>query len=312
MAVTSEISYDPNFPTFDFSYAWQKPSSYHGLSDFITILSKRGGRLVGHWTIPTSTSLETKTAVTGTRFFPYSAPCLVDHHPRHRREVLKSMILVLMEQVTALVIPLDPSFQDLGAFVEAGSFVEARHTHSFDRSFFTPYNVGSRARNRFNHAQKTTVITFHHNVHNFAFERAIVDSNKHRISLRASLAFKLAANGLITIAEARKSGVLTGQLLILHSNKKVIFMHIWFDRAHACGGTSTLLTLSGVEHCLSVLGAQEVDLEGSIIHSVDEFMDGLGAKISTYPVLYWARRREELLALVGSSLDIAGRSRNRD
>ncbi|MGH3936170.1 MAG: hypothetical protein ACRDS1_14535, partial [Pseudonocardiaceae bacterium] len=84
-------------------------------------------------------------------------------------------------------------------------------------------------------------------------------------------------------------------------------LHSWFDR-EGPRGVPTLLIDTAAE-TLSRLGCERLDLEGSVVPTVDYFMSGFGGATVPYPHVYWHRDVDVLTKIL---MDGIARSRNHD
>jgi hypothetical protein len=87
-----------------------------------------------------------------------------------------------------------------------------------------------------------------------------------------------------------------------------IIMHSWFDRRCGIRGIPSLLIDEVVTQIANRDDQSIIDLEGSVIASVDSFMDGTGARSAPYAIAYWYRERERLWERLQLSMDIPGRA----
>lgn len=310
MSVIATVASKDNWIDDENAHVWQQTRFLQSTTDCIPLVACRGDVPVGHWVVPTSTRTGTLHAIRSPRLLPYASPCIRAEAPHQRREIMRALFSTLTKCVSSVDLPMEPGFSDLGALNEMGGICEARHTHAV-RSVWADYvpTLSPKARNHYRRASRASAVYCHADVSVFRFKDAIKDTAEV-ISLRREFASRLGAAGRVSVVESRIGDLVTGQLLLMRTGGWAIFMHSWFDRSNAARGTPTYLISKAMKLCFADQTITFVDVEGSIVAPVDEFLDGLGITPVIYPHLYWARERTDLTKLIDNSLNIPGRKKD--
>lgn len=287
---------------------WEDPAQAGLLGSTWWLVARRGHRVVGTWLVPMDESGAAPVARRTVRALPYAAPRLVDRHPRRRREAWLALLRFVKRETAGLELPLAPGFHDYGAVCEVGGFLEARHTHWIDDLQQHREGQLPATRNHLHSARRRVRTKLHGDVASFRFEQAVVGVPPDHVALRRRLAENLARRGRTRIVDATNGGRVVGQALALLSGGWSLLVHSWFDRDCGIRGVPTLLVEELAACSLEEEGVEIVDLEGSILTRVDEFLDGLGARPVPYAVAYWFPDRATLLRRLDAALDIPGRS----
>lgn len=217
------------------------------------------------------------------------------------------MVSYLQSNFAGFELPLAPYTCDYGAFAQKGSFLEARQTHVIQSPGLASDQLTSKARNAINAAARSAKITIRGGIDTFNFDAAIVDTSAENRAVRRSLAESCAAVGGATIIEASVNDVAIGQALALHDKTYALLMHSWFDKHSGVRGIPTLLIVRLAAYLFANKRIKILDLEGSILASVDQFMDGIGATPVPYAIAYWYPSRQLLLERLNASIDIPSR-----
>jgi hypothetical protein len=286
---------------------WEDPANLRLLHDAWWLVARRGKSVVGTWLVPIETTESGPVARRRIRLLPYSSPRLGDLDPRRRRDVCRALLSWVQRETVGIELPLAPDFHDLGAMRELGGFIETRVTHLVDDLDGFLARQSPRCRNHINAARRRTLTHRHSEVSRFNFEAAIVSAPLDQVAERRELATALAMRGTCEVVEVTSEGDVVGQALVQRSGGYAIVMHSWHDRKSGIRGIPSLLIHEIVVSELGEGQSSMVDLEGSIIASIDAFMDGTGAKPAPYAFAYWYPDRKTLLQRLELSLDISGR-----
>lgn len=290
---------------------WEDPALLGPLNDFWYLVARRGSQVVGTWLVPLLDSPEGLVARRRVRLLPYASPLFFEEDARRRRAVALAFLDYLKEATAGLELPFSPDFRDLGGFNEGGCFVETRVTHMVtDINGFTN-SQSRRFRNEVRAALKHAETTFVDDAQAFDFEMAVVTHDEAERDSRRHFGLALASLGLCSTVEVRAGDQVVGQSLIARAGGYSVVMHTWHDRECGIRGIPSLLVDHSVKHEILNRRAATVDLEGSILASVDYFMDGTGAKPFPHPFVYWYPDRAVLWRRLEMSMDIPGRRRGK-
>lgn len=305
MAVLVDFENPDDHNTFGQRHVWEKPESASRLGDCFWLVARWRQKIVGTWLVPYDIDENGIYARRRVRILPYAAPWIDSNHPRKRRTVLFALIKALQTKVNGIDLPLAPLFHDYGALCAAGCFLEARQTHWF--RYATKFHADAlpALRNKLRKVQKNVVINIHHNADQFDFNKGIVNTSQDHRLVRRAFALASAEDGSVTIVDAIKNSKVIGQSLALASDQWQILLHSWFDKSAAEPGVSPLMTASFIDHTVEKQGV--VDMAGSILATIDEYMDGLGGTLTPYSILYWHQDIDGLLDLIRSAVEIPGR-----
>ncbi|MGH3941042.1 MAG: hypothetical protein ACRDTG_20865 [Pseudonocardiaceae bacterium] len=250
-----------------------------------TLVALRGNAVVAVWVLPISVDGTGAHARRIARVLPYAAPVLFDQHPQRRRDVMVALLGSIREDCVSLDLPMAPDFHDVTACRQLGMAVEWRHTHVLDlrASWRAGYSATVRQHLR---AAQAAVEVRTSEVSRFRFDLALVGQSADQVALRERFARQASARGAVTCLTAASQGTV-GQHLILLEAGTGFLLHSWFDR-EGPRGVPTLLVDTAAE-TLSRLGRERLDLEGSVVPTVDYFMSGFGGAIVPYPHVYWHR-----------------------
>jgi hypothetical protein len=287
---------------------WHDPRFAEQLGTTWWLEARRGSELVGTWLVPLEETAAGPVARLQVRSLPYASPWLVDTQPDRRRHVFLALLRALQQHTAGIELPLAPWFYDYGAVCEAGGFLEGRHTHVLPDPGSRPHRHTARVRNHIRAARNVTRIVVRVGVDGFEFDRAIVGVPEEHVTRRRSLARQVAALETARTAEAWVDDRLGGQAVALVAGGWALVIHSWFDRTLGLRGIPTLLIDSLDNDLRSDGTACVTDLEGSILASVDAFMDGLGAPPVPYAIAYWYAERATLLDRLSAVLDMPGRA----
>jgi hypothetical protein len=202
-----------------------------------------------------------------------------------------------------------PVGTDYGAVCDVGGFLEARHTHWIDDLTWNRETALPSVRNHIRVAKRESDLRTAGHPMDFRFDKAIVGVSDSHVAQRRRFAQSLAERGLVTVLEAVCGERVLGQILMIDSDRWRLVMHSWFCRDCGIRGVPSLLLLTAMERSLVDPRIDVVDLEGSIVSRVDEFMDGVGGALVPYAIVYWYREKSVLLDRLRLSLQIPERSR---
>jgi len=287
---------------------WEDPAFASHIGGSWWLVARRGDQTCGTWMVPIDNGLKGPFARRTVRALPYAAPRISERHPKRRREILIAFIRYLQANCVGFELPLAPGFYDYGAFAELGAFAEARQTHCIRPPGLSVGDLTQKARNTIRSAAAKTSVTFSRDMDEFDFDAAIIDPDPKRIDIRKALARACASRRQIMIASAVEQDRTVGQVLALLDRHNALMMHAWRKREHEVRGVPSLLIARLAERIFSETDTQILDLEGSILATVDHFMDGIGAEPTPYAIVYWHRQRQGLLNMLANSLDIPGRT----
>lgn len=290
-------------------HLWQDPRLAEVLEAW-WLVARRGERTVATWLVPVEATAAGPVARRRVRALPYAAPRIREEASVARREVLGALVRHLQEHVQGIELPLDLELTDFGAFCDHGAFLEARHTHVVDSPYLYESRLPRRARNHLRAAAVEVELHELADVATFPFEQAVLDAPQDHVDRRRRLAVTLARQGRARALAVRRGSQVVGGTLALDSQGHWLVVHSWFDRECGIRGIPTLLLDGIIRTCFAQHGAWRVDLEGSILATVDRFMDGMGARPAPYALVYWYPQRSDLLARLEGSLDIPGRKRH--
>jgi hypothetical protein len=250
-----------------------------------TLTACRRGVIVGVWVVPISVD---RTGVHARRFgrvLPYSAPMLLDRHPQKRRNVMVALLDTIRSGCVSMALPMEPGFNEVAGCRELGMAVEWRHTNVLDLkdSWRKEYTATVRQHLR---AVRRTVVVDQCEVAEFRFDLALVGQSAAQVALRERFAQWADTRGLIVCLKAMSPDQV-GQLLIMRESSTAVLMHSWFDRTGPRGVPTVLIDAAA--EMLMRMGFGRLDLEGSVIPTVDYFMRGFGGAAVPYPYVYWHR-----------------------
>jgi len=290
---------------------WEDSSLAPWMQETWWLVARRGHRVVGTWLIPITQTLAGTLARRTVRLLPYSAPWLAEDLPHKRRHVWYSLIQTLQSYTQGIELPLAPGFYDYGAVCACGGFLEARHTYCVMNTEEFMSGMSPEARNHLKVAQRQSIIRIKTESSKFNFDAAIIDQSTDEIAMRRDFALALSIRGQVLVFEARrasKSNQILGEVLVILQAGYALIMHSWFDRHSGIRGIPTLLIVEAVKTCLKKHNVSIVDFEGSILASVEQFMNALGAVSTPYAIAYWYPDKERLVDRLLNSLTIVGRT----
>ena len=286
---------------------WEDPAFAANLGGAWWLVARRGDDVVGTWLAPVEETSDGLVARRPVRALPYAAPRVVEAHPKRRREIWRALISYLQSECVGLELPLAPGICDYGVFSELGAFLEVRQTHCVRPPGLGPDQLTAKARNAIAAAAANTHVDTSHTVDRFDFDAAIVGAPPEHVRIRRELAKACAGLRGCLMVEARLDDLPIGQVLALHDSDYALMMHAWRNPIAGVRGVPSLLIHRLAEHVFAEKGLGILDLEGSILASVDHFMDGLGATPTPYAIAYWYPDRATLLRRLEESMDIPGR-----
>jgi len=262
--------------------------------DTRTLIACRGDAVAAVWVLPISVDATGTHACRTARVLPYAAPVLLDGHPQRRRDVMVALLDAVRNACISLDLPMAPDFRDVTACRQLGMAVEWRHTHVLDlrASWRTGYSATVRQHLR---VARAAVEVRLDEVGRFRFDLALVGQTAEQVALRERFARWAAVRGAVTCLTAAGPDTV-GQHLILREAGTGVLLHSWFDRAGP-RGVPTLLVDTAAE-TLSRLGCEQLDLEGSVVPTVDYFMSGFGGAAVPYPYVYWHRDTDALAKML--------------
>ena len=305
IAVTRESGVDISGPW----RVWEDPCQLDLLDGSWFLVARRGTQVVGTWLVPIEPTPVGPVARREIRLLPYASPRLLEADPRRRRDVCGAMFAWLQNETVGVELPFPPDFHDLGAVSEHGGFVESRMTHVVDDVETFLRTQSRRCKNEISAARRQTTVSTHKDLARFDFDSAIVSTLASHRQRRAALAEALGQRGSCLVVEAGVSGKVVGQAVVARSGSYALVMHSWHDRGCGIRGIPTLLIHEIVMAELARPDTTVVDLEGSVLATVDYFMDGTGASPVPHALVYWYSDRGTLLQRLQMSLDIPGRQR---
>jgi hypothetical protein len=295
-------------PESDSYRIWEDPRNLELIGGAWWLVARRGKQIVGTWLVPIEAIDSSPIARRRVRALPYSSPRLTDSDPRRRREVWRELLRWVQTHCTGLEVPLAPDFADLGAVCEIGGFLEARHTHVIDSHESYRATQNATVRNHIKKASTCVRTVWHRDVSTFNFGASVVGAPADHVLVRKRLSAALAGRGQCEIVEAVHEDGAVGGVVVASSAGYAIIMHSWFDRRCGIRGIPSLLIDEVVTQIANRDDQSIIDLEGSVIASVDSFMDGTGARSAPYAIAYWYRERERLWERLQLSMDIPGRA----
>ncbi|MGH3935273.1 MAG: hypothetical protein ACRDS1_09910, partial [Pseudonocardiaceae bacterium] len=247
--------------------------------DTKTLIALRGNAVAAVWVLPISIDDTGAHARRVARVLPYAAPVLLDRHPQRRRDVMVALLDAVQDDCVSLDLPMAPDFRDVTVCRQLGMVVDWRHTHVLDLrgSWRAGYSAAVRQHLR---TARATVKVRTSEVSQFRFDLALVGQSADQVALRERFAHRASARGALTCLTAAGPDTV-GQHLILQEAGTGFLLHSWFDR-EGPRGVPTLL-IDATAETLSCLGCERLDLEGSVVPTVDYFMSGFGGTIVPYP-----------------------------
>ena len=289
---------------------WHDPASARLLGETMWVSVLNGSTRVASWLVPIDRDSNGLHARRPIRFLPYACPRILIGDPMLRRSIWYRLVTTLAKHVVSIELPLSPGSVDVGAVSEAGGFLETRHTNTVDNYARFERCIPAKARNHFKAAERQCSVSETVDPSSFEFERAIIGQSPSVVDARREFGMAAARTHRVWIFNASSAGQVLGQLFVLHSGSDAIVMHAWFERDSPVRGVSTLLYVHAIRKCLLDSLIRRVDLEGSVISSIDRFMSHLGTQQSRYSMLYYSSDPWFMANCVVKNLGITGRKRS--
>ena len=263
---------------------WQDPALAPLLGPCLFWVARRGEAVVGTWLTPTRA--DGREASREHRVLPYAAPWLVPDSAPRRRRVWRALLEAVLAEARLVELPMEPGFVELGPLSAVGCLVETRHTHVLYLLDDPEASLSPTARAHTRRARRTVDVS-PQPVPEFDFKRAIHGSSAAALDRRRELAQHLSTRQQAWALVARCEGRPVGGTLGILSGDSLIAMHAWFDRVGP-SGVPTLLVVE-LARLAKTLGANRLDLEGSVIARVDRFMDTIATRVEPVPHVHWGR-----------------------
>lgn len=251
-----------------------------------TLTAWRGRELAAIWILPLVQHGGLTHIERPVRTLPYASPHITATHPQRRREIMSALLQEIQTRARSIQLPMSPEFKDVTMARKLGILVEWRHTHEIPLTKDWRHSYTPKVRNHRNSASKKATLSIEKDSADFDFGRGIVDQSPDQIELRRRFIQDLQANKIsVTCLTATINGNRVGQALCVYHGYTAYMFHSWFDRQGPRGVPSLLIdSMAEIAHRE---GCTTLDLEGSILETVDYFMSGFGGRISPYPFLYW-------------------------
>lgn len=186
-----------------------------------------------------------------------------------------------------------PGFLDATVCRSLGMVVEWRHTNVVELNTAWRQRYSATVRQHIRAAQAAVIVHVDNVVDGFEFSRALVQQAPDQVRMRKRFAWCCAGQGRVLCLTATHGTAVVGQQLVLIDSTTGYLMHSWFER-NGPRGVPSLLTDTAAAILQSRYSCTCLDLEGSVLPSIDYFMSGFGGAIAPYPYVYWHRERQVL------------------
>ncbi len=258
--------------------------------------------LVALWPIPYIETELGKIACRDIRLLPYHSPLIFRVHSLEKKKILYKLIKFVQKRYIAIDLPLGTEFGNVTGFTAAGFSVEYRNTHHFTPEHSFIENLHSRARNHLRYAESRLRCSISDSCEVFNFERGVITSCAQQRARRRGLvkSFFEMHKGVTLNAYADDS--LVGQAIVLHDSNNAYLFHSWFSRESSVRGIPIYLIKHAIDWAFSDKNLKCFDLEGSVLPQVDYFFSSLGGMHKSYPHIYWAREKQQLLSILAENI----------
>lgn len=271
---------------------WQREVATSRFGDPIYLLGSHG-KVNALWAVPQLKQGSLRVAARKCRMVPYLAPVLISKTRAARRKMVDALFTELVQHVDAISLPMSPGLLDVQGLAARGALLEWRHTHFLSQPDFQK-NTSRKVRNHLRRAIKRSRIAVVSTETFFDGERAIRGENMESVARRIDFARALLTNGLANLIEAREneSGNVLGQAFVIRDITATRLLHSWNVGGSKARGVSIALIAEALEWSISQ--GLSLDLEGSVIPSIDMFFSSLNGQIVPYPFIHWCCDEEKL------------------
>jgi hypothetical protein len=252
-----------------------------------TLTARNGPTLMGVWIVPLRFHGQSIHVEREARTLPYCSPYIAAKHPQRRRDIMEAMLEEVLAHAATVSLPMSPGFYDVTMAGHVGLGVDWRHTHEIELTSDARWRqaYAAKVRNHIAFARRHVSLATERHGEGFDFERGLVAQTAHQVTIRRDFIHSLPhRGGSVICCTALAKGKPVGQALVVCDLSIAYLFHSWFDRTGPRGVPSLLID-SVAERARDVGRCRVLDLEGSVIESVDYYMSGFGGAITPYPML---------------------------
>lgn len=217
---------------------------------------------------------------------------------QRRRAALTALIDHIQNAYESMVLPLHPDLTDVAPLQRAHVQLEFRTTYELPLGSLDDLWQALDPTVR-NHVRKAAALEIDEDpaLDAFDFDAAVFYEDPDAREQWRRLAHELVAMGCATPLVARQDGVPVGGLFLAHDGETAYNLLSYFDRQAPVRGVPSALIWASARMA-SARGLRRLDLEGSVLSSIEDFYQQFGGVRRPYFQVHWhadERRQKPVL-----------------
>jgi hypothetical protein len=251
------------------------------------------GGLVGGMAVPTMEDGGQRHARRTSYVSPYFGPVFRPiagsrvNAERVRRCILRALIAYLISSFASVELPLNPLITDMVPFQQEHFQLELRSTYELELSSLdeTWKRMSPSARNHIRSASVAEVVT-DPSLECFNFAAALDYESETGAQQWVELVHSLVAEDSALVLVARHKGRAIGGIFIAFGLGRAYNLLSYFDSGSDVRGVPSRLIWAAAENA-AARGLSFLDLEGSVLPSIESFFQSFGGLRRPYFQIHW-------------------------